>query len=209
MKKSIVVGITGILGSGKSTVTKILRKWKFKVISCDEIVHDLWKKKSILKKIKRILGEEIIKNGKVNRKKVREIIFKDKTKKKHIEDLLHPMVFKKIEKNIFDIKKNGGIIFIEIPLLFETNSEKLFDKIIVVSAPQKKIKERLMWKYSDKEIRSIWKSQLPLTFKKKKADYIIDNSGSIIQTEKKLKKIVDELLEQLKKKKGEDNGTGK
>ena len=84
----------------------------------------------------------------------------------------------------------------------------MFDKIIVVSSPQKIIKGRLAGKYSEKEIKSIWKNQLPLTLKKKKADYIIDNSGSITQTEKKLKEIVDKLLEQIKKKKGEENGTG-
>ncbi|HOM27717.1 MAG TPA: dephospho-CoA kinase, partial [bacterium] len=147
MKKSIIVGITGILGSGKTTITEILRKWKFKVISCDEIVHNLWKRNNILKKIKKIFGEDIEKDGRINKEKVREIIFTDAIKKRQLENLLHPMVFDEINKNIFDTKKNGGIIFIEIPLLFETNSEKLFDKIIVVSAPQKKIKERLMDKY--------------------------------------------------------------
>ncbi|MCM8808855.1 MAG: dephospho-CoA kinase [Candidatus Omnitrophica bacterium] len=197
MKKSVVIGITGILGSGKTTITKILRKWRYKVISCDEIVHKLWEKKSLLKKIKKILGKDIEKKGKIDKKKVREIIFNDRDKKKELENLLHPMVFDEIKKEILDIKKNGGIIFIEIPLLFETKSEKLFDKIILVDAPRKKIIERLSNKYSEKEIRNIWKNQLSLSYKKKKCDYIIDNSGLLKETEKKLKNLLTKLLKEI------------
>ncbi|MCM8786199.1 MAG: dephospho-CoA kinase [Candidatus Omnitrophica bacterium] len=197
MKRSVVIGITGIFGSGKTTITKILRKWKYKVISCDEIVHHLWEKKSVLKKIKKILGEEIEIKGKIDKKRIREIIFSDRKKKQELENLLHPMVFDKINKEILDTKKNGGIIFIEIPLLFETKSEKLFDKIIVVTAPQKKITERLSDKYSEKEIKNIWKNQLSLSYKKKKGDYIIDNSGSIKETEKKLKNLLTKLLKEI------------
>ncbi|MFN4227351.1 MAG: dephospho-CoA kinase [Candidatus Ratteibacteria bacterium] len=197
MKKSVVVGITGIFGSGKTTISKILRKWKYKVISCDEIVHNLWKKKSVLKKIKRILGQDIEVNGKINKKRVREIVFNDKDKKEELENLLHPMVFEKINKEILDIKKNGGIIFIEIPLLFETKSEKLFDKIIVVATPQKKIIERLKNKYTEKEIKKIWKNQLSLKYKKENADYLIDNSYSIEETKEKLKRILSKLLKEV------------
>jgi dephospho-CoA kinase len=188
MKNSLAIGITGILGSGKTTVSKILKKMGFKVISCDEIVHKLLNRKDIIKKFKKIFGTEVVKNNKIDRKKAREIIFKNSKKKEKIEKILHPEVFKKIKKEILDIKNKKGIIFIEIPLLFETKSEYLFDKIMVVSAPKKEIKERLRNRYSEEEIKNIWKSQIPLSYKEKKADYIIDNSGSILETEKKIKK---------------------
>jgi dephospho-CoA kinase len=194
MKNSLAIGITGILGSGKTTVSKILKKMGFKVISCDEIVHKLLNRKDIIKKFKKIFGTEVVKNNKIDRKKAREIIFKNSKKKEKIEKILHPEVFKKIKKEILDIKNKKGIIFIEIPLLFETKSEYLFDKIMVVSAPKKEIKERLRNRYSEEEIKNIWKSQIPLSYKEKKADYIIDNSGSILETEKKIKKIIENLL---------------
>jgi dephospho-CoA kinase len=194
MKNSLAIGITGIFGSGKTTVSKILKKMGFKVISCDEIVHKLLNRKDIIKKFKKIFGTEVVKNNKINRKKAREIIFKNSKKKEKIEKILHPEVFKKIKKEILDIKNKKGIIFIEIPLLFETKSEYLFDKIMVVSAPKKEIKERLRNRYSEEEIKNIWKSQIPLSYKEKKADYIIDNSGSILETEKKIKKIIENLL---------------
>jgi dephospho-CoA kinase len=197
MRNSLAIGITGILGSGKTTVAKILKKMGFKVVSCDEIVHKLLNKKNIIKKFGEILGNEVIKNNKIDKEKVREIIFNNSEKKKEIENILHPEVFKKIKKEILDTKKKGGIIFIEIPLLFETKSEKLFDKIMVVSALRKEIKKRLKNKYSEREIENIWKNQLSLSYKKKKADYIVNNSGSIIKTEKNVKKIVNRLLKEI------------
>jgi len=197
MRNSLAIGITGILGSGKTTVAKILKKMGFKVVSCDEIVHKLLNKKNIIKKFGEILGNEVIKNNKIDKEKVREIIFNNSEKKKEIENTLHPEVFKKIKKEILDTKKKGGIIFIEIPLLFETKSEKLFDKIMVVSALRKEIKKRLKNKYSEREIENIWKNQLSLSHKKKKADYIVNNSGSIIKTEKNVKKIVNRLLKEI------------
>ena len=197
MRNSLAIGITGILGSGKTTVAKILKKMGFKVVSCDEIVHKLLNKKNIIKKFGEILGNEVIKNNKIDKEKVREIIFNNSEKKKKIENILHPEVFKKIKKEILDTKKKGGIIFIEIPLLFETKSEKLFDKIMVVSALRKEIKKRLKNKYSEREIENIWKNQLSLSYKKKKADYIVNNSGSIIKTEKNVKKIVNRLLKEI------------
>jgi len=197
MRNSLAIGITGILGSGKTTVAKILKKMGFKVVSCDEIVHKLLNKKNIIKKFGEILGNEVIKNNKIDKEKVREIIFNNSEKKKEIENILHPEVFKKIKKEILDTKKKGGIIFIEIPLLFETKSEKLFDKIMVVSALRKEIKKRLKNKYSEREIENIWKNQLSLSHKKKKADYIVNNSGSIIKTEKNVKKIVNRLLKEI------------
>ncbi len=193
MKSSLIVGITGILGSGKTTVSKILKDMGFKVISCDEIVHNILEKKSVINKTKKFFGDDILSEGKIDRKKLRKIIFEDLEKKKKLENLIHPLVFDKIKKEIFDTKKKGGIIFVEIPLLFETKSENLFDRIIVVSAPLKEIKKRLVDRYSQEEIEKIWKSQLPLTYKKKKADYVIDNSGSISETEKKIKRILKGL----------------
>ncbi|MGC8976225.1 MAG: dephospho-CoA kinase [Candidatus Ratteibacteria bacterium] len=209
MKKSFVVGITGILGSGKTTVSEIIKRNGFKVVSCDGIVDKLLTEMKVIEKLKKILGNEIIIKDKINRKKVREIIFSDENKKREVESLLHPMVFKKIKKEILDIRKNGGIIFVEIPLLFETKSEKLFDKIVVVSAPLKEIKKRLRNKYSEEEIEKIWKNQLSLSYKKKKADYIVDNSGPIFKTEKIVVKILNKLMKDFNffvDKKGEENG---
>lgn len=192
MKSCLTVAVTGILGSGKTTVSKIFKKMGVTVISCDEIVRKLLEKKEIIEKVRRIFGDTVIKNGKINKKKVREIIFENQEYRKKLENLIHPLVFKKIKETL-DRRKKQGIIVLEIPLLFETKSEKLFDKIIVVKAPEEEIKKRLSKKYSEEEIEKIWESQLPLNYKEKKADYVIDNSGSFSMTEKQVKEIMNSL----------------
>ena len=83
---------------------------------------------------------------------------------------------------------------IEIPLLFETKSEKKFDYVIVVSASVDKIKSRLREKFNDREIELRWENQLPLEFKEKNADYVINNSCPIHQTEKYVREIINEIL---------------
>ncbi len=199
MEKIKRVGVTGIFGSGKSTVTSIFKKYGIEVISCDEIVHFLLEKENIKKKLIKIFGKEIVKDGKIDRKKISDIIFKNKLKKKELENLIHPLVFKEIDKKIkrdIDKIKKKGIIIVEIPLLFETKSEKKFDFIIVVSASPEIIKERLKEKFSSKEVELRWRNQIPLIYKEKNANFVIDNSGTISQTEKIVKEIIKKIISQ-------------
>ncbi|HOV21982.1 MAG TPA: dephospho-CoA kinase [Candidatus Ratteibacteria bacterium] len=199
MEKIKRVGVTGIFGSGKSTVTSIFKKYGIEVISCDEIVHFLLEKENIKKKLIKIFGKEIVKDGKIDRKKISDIIFKNKLKKKELENLIHPLVFKEIDKKIkrdIDKIKKKGIIIVEIPLLFETKSEKKFDFILVVSASPEIIKERLKEKFSSKEVELRWRNQIPLIYKEKNANFVIDNSGTISQTEKIVKEIIKKIISQ-------------
>jgi len=197
MEKIKKIGLTGIFGSGKTTVASIFKKYGIDIISCDNIVAELLEKDRIKKELVKIFGNEVVKNGKVDKKKIAEVIFTDCEKKEKLENLIHPLVFKRIdeeiEKNVDRIKKKG-IIVVEIPLLFETKSEKKFDYVIVVNASPDIIKSRLKGKLSEREIELIWKNQLPLKFKEKNADYVINNSGSIHQTEKYVKKLIKEIL---------------
>ncbi len=190
IKKEIkTIAITGIFGSGKSTVAKIFKKKGFLVIFCDEIVHKLLNEKQIIEKIKKEFGEKILMKKKIDRKKLADIIFKSNKKRKKLEKILHPLVFEKIKKYIDTNRKRSKII-IEIPLLFETKSESLFDCIIVVTASKNIIKERLKGKFTNNEIEKRWKNQIPLSKKIKKATYVIDNSRNLKDTKKQVEKVL-------------------
>ncbi len=208
MEKIKKIGLTGVFGSGKTTVASIFKKYGIDVISCDDLVAELLEKEEVKKKLAEIFGNRAVKNGKVDKKKIAEVIFTDREKKEKLENLIHPLVFKRIDeeikKNIDRIKKKG-IIIVEIPLLFETKSEKKFDYIIVVSASVDIIKSRLREKFNDREIELRWENQLPLKFKEKNADYIINNSGPIHQTEKYVREIINEILPVKGKIKSENN----
>ncbi len=196
-KKLIVVGVTGIFGSGKTTVGKIFQKAGIPYFSLDTIVHNLFKEEDVINQITDLFGAGIIKDGKPDRKAIAKIVFADRFCKKKLEGIIHPLVFNRLRKIILDWRKKGGIIVFEVPLLFETKSESLFDKILVVSTSYEKIISRLKRRFSPDEINSRLANQIPLSEKEKKATYVISNSDSVSKTTVQVKKIIRELQKEL------------
>ncbi len=192
----IRIGITGIFGSGKSTVSQILKKMGVSIISCDSIVRRLLTTKKVKEEIADKFGHYFLdKDGHIDRKKLATLIFSSKKGREKINRIIHPKVFEKLEKTLDTFRKKGKIaVAIEIPLLFETRSEKLFDVIITVYSPVSMIKERLKKKYSPEEINMRLKSQMSINRKIRLSDYVIDNSGSIFETRTQVKKILEEIM---------------
>jgi dephospho-CoA kinase len=189
-KGLLKIGITGIFGSGKTTVCSIFAREGIPVVSCDDIVHSLLGKKEYVEKIKGVFGKNIIKRGSPDRKKLGKLIFSDKKKREDLEKLLHPAVFKELRRKILDHAKKNDIIVVEVPLLFETKSENLFNKVVVVTASPEIIKTRLKEKFDEEEVEDRWNNQIPLKLKEEKADYIIDNSGSYEKTLRQVKQLI-------------------
>ncbi|HON04957.1 MAG TPA: dephospho-CoA kinase [Candidatus Ratteibacteria bacterium] len=189
------IGLTGIFGSGKSTVCKFFREKGIPVISCDFIVSHLLRTKRIRKKIEEEFGKDyFFEDGKLNKRKLAELIFSSADARKRLNSIIHPEVFKKLEEKLDTYKRNSKIaVVVEIPLLFETRSENLFDVIVTVSAPYKVIKKRLEKKYSHQEIEKRIKSQMPLKKKEMLSDFIIENSGSLKDTKKQINKIIEDI----------------
>jgi len=189
------IGLTGIFGSGKSTVCKFFREKGIPVISCDFIVSHLLRTKRIRKKIEEEFGKDyFFEDGKLNKRKLAELIFSSADARKRLNSIIHPEVFKKLEEKLDTYKRNSKIaVVVEIPLLFETRSENLFDVIVTVSVPNKVIKKRLEKKYSHQEIEKRIKSQMPLKKKEMLSDFIIENSGSLKDTKKQINKIIEDI----------------
>ncbi len=195
--KPLTIGITGIFGSGKTTVTGIFAEEGVPVVSCDEIVHRLLEKKSIIGKIRKLFGGGVFEKGRLSRKKLGSAVFHEKVKRELLEKMLHPQVFKEINKKILDCAGKDDIIVIEVPLLFETKSENLFDRTVVVSSDLKKIKRRLKEKLTEAGTEERWNAQMPLGEKEKRADCIIDNSGSLGSTRRQVKLLIKKLKNEI------------
>ena len=135
-----IIAITGGIGSGKTEVSHILKRAGYKVVSCDEITAGLYKSRKIKKSLAEIFplavsGKIIIK---VDKKKIAEQTFSDGGKRARLNALLHPVI---ISNAVKKAKRGGGrLAFVEIPLLFETDSARFFDGVIVV---KRDIKERI------------------------------------------------------------------
>ena len=142
MKK--VVGITGSIASGKSTVTKHLKKMNYDVIDCDKISHMMLEKNSFgYKEIIVEFGTDILDElGYIDRKKLGKIIFANGEKRKILNNILHPLIKEQVKKEIDNCKNE--LVFIDCPLLFETDFYKLCDYTVVVYVDTDQQIRRLM-----------------------------------------------------------------
>jgi len=193
----IKVGLTGNYGMGKSTVAEIFYKLGAYVINTDKIVEELLETKEIIEEIKRLFGEEVIVDGKVNKKYISKIVFDNPLMRIYLENILHPRVFEKVEDLIDKIPKRGEplIVVVEAPIIFERGYQNKFDIIITVYTPEKIAIERLKKKgISEEEAFRRLKCQFPIEMKKSKSDYIIDNSGGIEETTVQVEAIFQKLL---------------
>ena len=193
----IKIGLTGNIAAGKSEVEKIFKKLGFPTISADDIVHNLFENNIEVKnKVVKAFGEfDILSNGKLDRKKLGKIVFSDMTKKKEIENIIHPVVVKEIF-SFFDKNKDEKLVLVDIPLLFEGHFEYLVDKIILVYANDKIRFERIKKRNNleDEYIEKIMKSQLNQDLKKEKSDIVIINENkSLEELEKEIKEIVKNI----------------
>ncbi|MCX7905865.1 MAG: dephospho-CoA kinase [Elusimicrobiales bacterium] len=188
-KGKLLIGITGSIGSGKTTFLKFLSKFGVHVISSDEIVNEILTQRYYCSII--LARYPIVVDSKysINRKKLARLIFSDVKAKKFIEDLIHP----KIAARIIKILKNTQhkIVAIEVPLLFEVELEKGFDLIVCIAASEKKIIERLKRDRKMKffDFNLIKKNQLPADLKLKKSDIVVFNDFDIINLKVKAKEI--------------------
>ena len=176
MKK---IGLTGGIGSGKSTVSKIFKLFGIPIYNSDEISKKiLLNNKIIQEKITHVLGEGIIQNDKVNTTKISEIIFQDKKKLDAINIILHSEVKK--DFNHWLVKQKANYIIKESAIIFESKIESTFDKIILVKSNENTRIKRIMERDNKNKnlILSIIKNQYSNTFLSKKADYIINNDSN-------------------------------
>lgn len=192
-----IIGLTGSIAMGKSTVADFFRQAGISVFSADEAVQQLYKSEPALSHIERIFPS-VIENGEVNRLKLSEILIDDKKKLQTLEKIIHPLVQEK-EKEFIDIARDQGkkLVILDIPLLFETNGENRVDNVIVVSASPEIQKERVMIRQgmNEKKFAFINSQQIPDEKKQERADFIIDTGKDLKNTRQQVFDVIKRLLE--------------
>ncbi|GJM01117.1 MAG: dephospho-CoA kinase [Methyloligella sp.] len=187
----LIIGLTGSIAMGKSTVAKMLLKNGIPMISADQIVHDLYEDEAVPILEKAFPGST--ENNQVNREKLLSLLLKEEDGFKKLEILIHPLVRQKEWEFIKENKDKGSnLVAIEIPLLFETGAEKLMDVVLLASAPAEVQKQRVMARpgMTTEKFKTLLAKQMPDAEKRKKADFIVDTSCSLSETEDQLKEII-------------------
>ena len=193
MSKSIKIGLTGGIASGKTTVSDFFKQFGTKVIDADVISHQVTKPDgTAFQEIISSFGSSVLdENGLIDRKKMRKIIFDDANKKEMLERIIHP----KVREEMFNLasQSNDHYLIVSVPLLVETGMNEMMDRTLVVDCSEETQIERLM--HRDKitldEAKSILRNQTNRSTRLKAADDLIVNEKNVTLNE--LEKEVLEL----------------
>ncbi|MBC49946.1 MAG: dephospho-CoA kinase [Pelagibacteraceae bacterium] len=189
----ILIGITGIIGSGKTLALNFFREKKITVFSADEEVKKILEKKIVKDKIYKKFPSAFLRK-KIDKNKLALIVFSDKKKLNFLEKIIHPLVKQK-KKNFLNKNKKKKIIVMEIPIIFEKKSKKNYDCIILMNTNKKIQHQRVMKRknMTPQLLKKIMANQIA-NKKKKYADYIINNNGTKNKTRKILKEILNRII---------------
>ncbi|AND80401.1 dephospho-CoA kinase [Streptococcus pantholopis] len=192
-----IIGITGGIASGKSTVTGIIRKAGYKVVDADSLVHDLQAKGGALyKALLAWLGTGILlDNGELDRSKLSALIFGNEEKRAQSAQLQNPIIRRELAKKRAELAQTESLFFMDIPLLIEQDYRKWFDAVWIVYADKSTQIRRLMERngYSQDEAQKRLASQMPLKEKCQYADAVIDNNGSLADLQEQVTKLLKRL----------------
>jgi dephospho-CoA kinase len=192
----LILGVTGGIGSGKTVVTDIFSKLDIDIIDADLASRKaVFKGSSSLIKIQEKFGKDILlKDGNLNRAKLREIIFKDSKQKDWLEKLLHPQILQIIKNELEESKSLYKILV--SPLLFETGQYQICDRTLLVDVSEDKQIQRTSKrdKVPSGQVKSIIKSQLSRLEKIELADDVVSNEGSLADLEEKIKALHSSYL---------------
>ncbi|WP_223638523.1 dephospho-CoA kinase [Planococcus sp. 4-30] len=192
----MIIGLTGSIASGKSTVSNMLKNAGYPIIDADVVARLVVEPGSnTLAQIAKAFGPDVIQaDGTMDRAKVGEIIFNDPASRKILNDLIHPAIRQEMYRQRQEFLAQGyKTIVMDIPLLFESRLQHLVDKILVVSVTEENQFSRLMERngFSEKEARARISSQLPMSVKEDGADAVIYNNGTLDETKWQLNRILE------------------
>jgi len=185
--------LTGSISTGKSSAVDLLKQTGFHVIDADSVAHQILDEQH--QAIAKAFGEQFVKEGKVDRKRLGSIIFTDKKKRKVLEEMLHPLIYARITEKSTLLDKRAEPYIIDIPLFFE-GGRYAIENVIVVYAKKEQQLKRLMKRegYSEEEALARINAQIDIEEKRKNATYVIDNSGDLNQLQYETERIREKIL---------------
>lgn len=198
----LIVGLTGGIASGKSLVAKVFQDLGAHIIDADKIVHELLEPgQQAWEEVVKYFGPEIVFPDKtIDRRKLGAIVFNDAEKRAWLNQCLHPKVFAVYTARVKHLcaRELDAIIVLDAALLIETGYHKKMDRIVVVYADQEQQMERLTSRdrFSREQALVRIRSQMPLSEKRKQADYVIENTGTREETEQQAREIFQKLKQE-------------
>ncbi|HCY5916617.1 TPA: dephospho-CoA kinase [Staphylococcus aureus] len=191
-----VIGLTGGIASGKSTVSELLSVFGFKVVDADKAAREAVKKGSKgLAQVREVFGDEAIdENGEMNRRYMGDLVFNHPEKRLELNAIIHPIVRNIMEEEKQEYLKQGYNVIMDIPLLFENELENTVDEVWVVYTSESIQMDRLMQRnnLSLEDAKARVYSQISIDKKSRMADHVIDNLGDKLELKQNLERLLEE-----------------
>ncbi|MCB8151923.1 dephospho-CoA kinase [Staphylococcus aureus] len=191
-----VIGLTGGIASGKSTVSELLSVFGFNVVDADKAAREAVKKGSKgLAQVREVFGDEAIdENGEMNRRYMGDLVFNHPEKRLELNAIIHPIVRDIMEEEKQEYLKQGYNVIMDIPLLFENELENTVDEVWVVYTSESIQMDRLMQRnnLSLEDAKARVYSQISIDKKSRMADHVIDNLGDKLELKQNLERLLEE-----------------
>jgi dephospho-CoA kinase len=194
-----VIGITGGIGSGKSSFSKMLADaLGARVFNADAAARDLLENDPEVRALvrERVLHDAYTSDGRADRTAIRQVVFRNPEAKARLEEIIHPKVRDRWMRIAAECRASGAPLVVEIPLLFETNAQGLFDFVATVGCSTEVQWERILARGLDAaEAQAILRTQLPLEVKAGRSDFVVWNDGSLENLERQARELARRLEE--------------
>jgi len=188
-----LIGLTGGAGSGKSTVAEMFRELGAAVVDADEATHAVYAPGTPgFEAVVREFGEEFVRNGEIDRKKLGEVVFNDPAERRRLNAIVHPLVRQWMAERTAEAVEGGAEVVVQdVPLLFENSLQGLFSGTVLVYARpaiqvRRLIEERGL---SAARVDAVLAAQMPIDEKRPLADFVIDNNGSLDETRRQVEEV--------------------
>ncbi len=199
------VGLTGGIGSGKSTIAAMFRRLGAHVVDADQVARQVTEPGSpALQEIVETFGREVLRtDGALDRAALARIVFNDSEARARLNSIVHPRIWEE-EARLFELSEErdpGGVVILDAAVLIEAGAADRMDRIVVVDVDaEAQLNRLLQGGMSREDALSRIQAQMPTGEKLKRADYVIDNRGSLEKTEKQVEALWGELVSQAKEK---------
>lgn len=187
------IALTGGIATGKSSAAAMLSSLGFHIIDADKIAHQILDEQQ--QAITDNFGKKFVVQGKVDRKSLGAVVFTDSTKRKKLEELLHPLIYKEIKRLSEQADALQKSYFVDIPLFFESERYSMAKSLVVYASKEQQL-NRLMSRdgHNEEEALARIHTQISIEEKRKRASYVIDNSGTLAQLQKECERVKEEML---------------
>jgi dephospho-CoA kinase len=193
-----LIGLTGGVGSGKSSVAAMLRDLGAVVVDADEATHAVYEPGTPgFDAVVREFGDYYIRDGRIDRQRLGELVFKDAASRRRLNSIVHPLVREWMAARTAEAADRGAEIVVqEVPLLFENGLEPLYSSVVLVYVPEAMQLERLVQGrgFTPDRAQAVIATQVPIDEKRRRAHHVIDNSGTTEQTREQVEQLWAKLI---------------